>query len=216
MPKSRKNAQTRDVEGAVNQQIPDRDAHLTDAALAQIDASALKWHMRAAKAPSWMLNLAAKSRVLAGIVAIIVTALLTTVVAMGVYTVLVALAALMVPGLPSAVISTVGVSANEVKASNDAFMFMAVMPVLFLVIALGVPIGLLVFRIASWLAQFVVSLVSCAVVSKQAVSRMAHHRQEHAPAKRTIKRRHLADFAAAGMKDSSGKYVSGQENHCHK
>lgn len=210
MPKSRKNAQIHEVDDTANQQITDQDARCADAALAQIDASALKWHMRAAKAPSWMLNLAAKSRVLAGIVAIIVTALLTTVVVMGVYTVLVALAALMVPGLPNAVISTIGVSANEVKASNDAFMFMGVMPVLFLVIALGVPIGLLVFRIASWLVQFVVSLVSCAVVSKQAVSRMAHHRREHAPAKRTIKRRHFADFAAAGMKDSSGEYVSGQ------
>lgn len=172
------------------------DAELIEMSLAHADSAAARWHRRAASAPLWMLTLASRSRIAAGAVSIVLAALLGTAVLTGIYVVVIALAALMVPGLPSAVVSTMGVSPGEVTATNDAFMFMGVMPVLFVAVTAGVTAGIVVYRILVWTVRFVLGLVSCAVVSKQAVSRMAQRRREHLPQRRVVKRRHLVDYAA--------------------
>lgn len=135
------------------------------------------WERRCAYAPLWAQRLGMRSRVLMFIAACIATVLMAVLVLSGIYVVTALVGSLVVPALPDVVTSMTGVSVQEINTDQDAFLFMVVLPALFIVVALAVAVGLCVYKIIVSCARYTMSMLSCALVSKDVVSRMYHTRR---------------------------------------
>lgn len=135
------------------------------------------WEQRCAYAPLWAQRIGMRSRVLMFITACIVTVLMAVLVLSGIYVVTALVSSLVVPALPNVVTSMTGASVQEINTDQDAFLFMVVLPALFIVVALAVAVGLCVYKIIVSCVRYAMSMLSCALVSKDVVSRMYHTRR---------------------------------------
>ena len=152
------------------------------------------WEKLCAFAPSWAQRLAMRSRVLAFLAALIVSILMMIAVISGIYTLTTVLGAIVAPALPELITSTAGVSLQEINTDQDAFLFMVVMPALFILITWAVVTALCVYRLMRFCAKYAMSMLACALVSKEVVSRMYHTRRAASKFRgASLKRRHFVD-----------------------
>lgn len=135
------------------------------------------WERRCAYAPLWAQRIGMRSRVLMFITACIATVLMAVLVLSGIYVVTALVGSLVVPALPNVVTSMTDASVREIATDQDAFLFMVVLPALFIIVALAVAVGLCVYKIIVLCARYTMSMLSCALVSKDVVSRMYHTRR---------------------------------------
>lgn len=152
------------------------------------------WEKLCAFAPLWAQRLAMRSRILVFLAALIVSILMMIVVISGIYTLTTVLGAIVAPILPELITSTAGVSLQEINTDQDAFLFMVVMPALFILITWAVVTGLCVYRLVRFCGKYAMSMLSCALVSKEVVSRMYHTRRAASDFRgASLKRRHFVD-----------------------
>lgn len=152
------------------------------------------WEKLCAFAPLWAQRLATRSRVLAFLAALIVSILMMIAVISGIYTLTTVLGAIVAPVLPELITSTAGVSLQEINTDQDAFLFMVVMPALFILITWAVVTGLCVYRLVRFCGKYAMSMLSCALVSKEVVSRMYHTRRAASKFRgASLKRKHFVD-----------------------
>jgi len=152
------------------------------------------WERRCATAPLWMQRVAMKSRVLAFLLACVVAVVMAVLILSGIYVATTVIGAFIVPGLPEMIVTTSGASLQEINTDNDAFMFMVVLPAVFILMTWAVAVGLCVYTVirAGW--RYVVSMLSCALVSKDVVSRMYHTRRAASDFQRSSFRgKHIVD-----------------------
>lgn len=152
------------------------------------------WEKLCARAPLWAQRLAMRSRVLVFVVALIVSVLMMIAVISGIYTATTVIGAVVTPALPGMVTSTAGVSLQEISTDQDAFLFMVVLPTLFILITWAVVTGLCIYRLVRFCGKYVMSILACALVSKEVVSRMYHTRRDASGFRRaSLKRKHFVD-----------------------
>ena len=152
------------------------------------------WEKLCAFAPLWAQRLAMRSRILAFLAALVVSILMMIAVISGIYTLTTVLGAIVAPVLPELITSTAGVSLQEINTDQDAFLFMVVLPALFILITWAVVTGLCVYRLVRFCGKYAMSMLSCALVSKEVVSRMYHTRRAASDFRgASLKRRHFVD-----------------------
>lgn len=164
----------------VENTVPDEPVRLTrpDEKVFSTEVPAhTTWERRCAYAPLWAQRIGMRSRVLMFIVACVVAVLMAVLVLSGIYVVTALVGSLVVPALPNLVTSMTGASVQEINTDQDAFLFMVVFPALFIVIALAVAVGLCVYKVIVMCVRYTMSMLSCALVSKDVVSRMYHTRR---------------------------------------
>ena len=152
------------------------------------------WERRCATAPLWMQRVAMKSRVLAFLLACVVAVVMAVLILSGIYVATTVIGAFIVPGLPEMIATTSGASLQEIKTDNDAFMFMVVLPAVFILMTWAVAVGLCMYTVIRTGLRYVVSMLSCALVSKDVVSRMYHTRRAASDFQRSSFRgKHIVD-----------------------
>lgn len=152
------------------------------------------WEKLCAFAPLWAQRLAMRSRILVFLAALIVSILMMIAVISGIYTLTTVLGAIVAPVLPELITSTGGVSLQEINTDQDAFLFMVVLPALFILITWAVVTGLCVYRLVRFCGKYAMSMLSCALVSKEVVSRMYHTRRAASDFRgASLKRKHFVD-----------------------
>ena len=152
------------------------------------------WEKLCVRAPLWAQRVAMRSRALVFVVALVVSVLMTIAVISGIYTATTVIGAVVAPALPGMVTSTAGVSLQEINTDQDAFLFMVVLPTLFILITWAVVTGLCIYRLVRFCGRYVMSILACALVSKEVVSRMYHTRRDASGfRRRSLKRKHFVD-----------------------